>query len=140
MTAFDQQHLAELEATVPDWRRSEMEAAHRVFTTLEEPTGAEEDWRYVEFEHSFAELEPVTEAGEPLESGPFVASLPERSGHVLIVDGHVLEHVSESAGVTRLSDLESDPGLPTLLPVDHNKLTAAQLDAMSHTQLEAIGL
>ena len=76
-------------------------------------------------EHSFADLEPVTEAGEPLESGPFVASLPKRSGHVLIVDGHVLEHVSESAGVTRLSDLESDPGLPTLLPVDHNKLTAA---------------
>jgi Fe-S cluster assembly protein SufD len=125
LTAFDQQHLAEISAAAPAWRRSEMEAAFNVFTSMEEPTGAEEDWRYVEFDHVFSDLEPVAEAGVPLEPGPFVASLPERSGHVLIVDGKVLEHESDSAGVSQLSTLENDPGFPALVAVDHNKLTAA---------------
>jgi Fe-S cluster assembly protein SufD len=102
-----------------------MEAAYRVFESLEEPTGAEEDWRYVEFDHQFDQLAPVTEAGEALEPGPFVTSLPERSGHVLIVDGQVLEHTSEGATVVPLSDLDADPGFQALVPVDHNKLTAA---------------
>jgi Fe-S cluster assembly protein SufD len=125
LTAFDQQHLAEISAKAPAWRRAEMEAAYRVFTDLDEPTGAEEDWRYVEFDHSFADLSPVADVGESLDSGPFDSSLPERSGHVLIVDGKVIEHDSGQAKVTRLADLEDDPGLPTLVPVDHNKLTAA---------------
>ncbi len=125
MTAFDQQHLAEISAAAPGWRRSEMEAAYRVFAGLEEPTGAEEDWRYVDFEHSFNDLEPVRAPGDPLEPDPFVPSLPERSGHVLIVDGQVLEHESDPARVPLLSSLDSDPGFPTLVPVDHNKLTAA---------------
>ena len=97
MTAFDQQYLANISATAPGWRRSEMEAAYQVFTSLDEPTGAEEDWRYVEFDHSFADLTPATAAGTPLESGPFVSSLRERSGRVLIVDGGVLEHESDAA-------------------------------------------
>jgi Fe-S cluster assembly protein SufD len=125
LTAFDQQHLAKISATAPAWRRSEMEAAFRVFTSMDEPTGAEEDWRYVEFDHVFSDLEPVSEAGTPLEPDPFVTSLPEWSGHVRIVDGKVLEHESDSAHVVPLSSLESDPGFPTLVPVDHNKLTAA---------------
>jgi len=102
-----------------------MEAAYRVFAALEEPTGAEEDWRYVEFEHSFADLTPVTTPGQPLDSGPFVSSLRDRSGRVLIVDGSVVEANSEVATVTRFSDLAEDPGLPDLVPVDHNKLAAA---------------
>jgi Fe-S cluster assembly protein SufD len=102
-----------------------MEAAYRVFEALDEPTGAEEDWRYVEFDHTFDQLEPVAEVGEPLQPGPFVASLPERSGHVLIVDGQVLEHTSDAATVVPFSELESDPGFEALVPIDHNKLTAA---------------
>jgi Fe-S cluster assembly protein SufD len=108
-----------------------MEAAYQVFTSLDEPTGAEEDWRYVEFDHSFADLTPATAAGTPLESGPFVSSLRERSGRVLIVDGGVLEHESDAAQVTRFADHDADPGLPTMLPVDHNKLTAAH-SAFAH--------
>jgi Fe-S cluster assembly protein SufD len=102
-----------------------MEAAYEVFARLDEPTGAEEDWRYVEFDHTFSELTPVNTPGEALEPGPFVASLPERSGHVLIVDGQVLEHDSEIAIVRRISEFDSDPGFPETLPVDHNKLAAA---------------
>jgi len=102
-----------------------MEAAYQVFAALEEPTGAEEDWRYVEFDHSFSELMPALAPGEELEPGPFVASLPERSGRVLIVDGLVVEHQSDVAVVHRFSDLDHDPGFIGMVPTDHNKLAAA---------------
>jgi Fe-S cluster assembly protein SufD len=102
-----------------------MEAAYEVFTRLSEPTGAEEDWRYVDFDLSFDELTPVYVPGPPLGSGPFVSSLPQRSGHVLIVDGSILEATSEVARVTRFTELDDDPLASSLLPVDHNKLAAA---------------
>ena len=102
-----------------------MEAAYQVFAALEEPTGAEEDWRYVDFDHRFSELAPVTSAGVALEPGPFVTSLPERSGRVLIIDGEVVEHSSNVALVHRFSDLDSDPGFAGMVPTDHNKLAAA---------------
>jgi Fe-S cluster assembly protein SufD len=102
-----------------------MEAAYQVFAALEEPTGAEEDWRYVEFDHSFSELTPAMAPGEELEPGLFVASLPGQSGRVLIVDGQVVEHQSEVAVVHRFSDLDDDPGFTGMVPTDHNKLAAA---------------
>ena len=101
-----------------------MEAAYQVFAALEEPTGAEEDWRYVELttvSPSSSRCAPGTE----LEPGPFVASLPERSGRVLIVDGQVVEHHSDVAVVHRFSDLDDDPGFTGMVPTDHNKLAAA---------------
>jgi Fe-S cluster assembly protein SufD len=54
-----------------------------------------------------------------------VASLPERSGHVLIVDGAILEVSSDIASVRRFSELDTDPGVLGLVPVDLNKLAAA---------------
>ena len=125
MTAFDSENLAQIKASAPAWRAEQMEAAYKVFAGLDEPTGAEEDWRYVEFELSFDELTPVDRPGEPLDPGPFVASLPDRSGHVLIVDGSIVEIGSDIASAKRFSELETDPGSLGLVPVDHNKLAAA---------------
>lgn len=125
MTAFDSETLNKLTASAPDWRSSQMEAAYKVFESLSEPTGQEEDWRYVEFDASFSELEPVLEPGDPLDPGPFLASVGQTSGHVLIVDGSVIDATSESASVSRFGEFDSDPRLGGLVPVDHNKLTAA---------------
>ncbi|HSO49406.1 MAG TPA: Fe-S cluster assembly protein SufD [Acidimicrobiia bacterium] len=125
MTAFDSEKLAQIKASAPEWRTGQMDAAYQVFTGLDEPTGAEEDWRYVDFDLRFDELTPVGAPGAPLDPGPFVASLPERSGHVLIVDGSILEISSDIASVKRFSELDTDPGVLGLVPVDLNKLAAA---------------
>ncbi|MGH8948776.1 MAG: SufD family Fe-S cluster assembly protein, partial [Acidimicrobiia bacterium] len=101
-----------------------MEAAYQVFAALEEPTGAEEDWRYVEFDHRFSELMPAMTPGRELEPSPFVASLPERSGRVLIVDGQIIEESSDVAVVHRFSDLDDDPGFSGMAPIE-NKVAAA---------------
>ncbi len=122
MTAFDAENLKKLQASVPAWRASQMEAAFKVFASLDEPTGAEEDWRYVDYDLPFSSLSPALEAGDPLGGGPFIESIGERSGHVRIVDGHVLDAESKSVGISRLADA---PEQRTVVPVDHNKLAAA---------------
>lgn len=122
MTAFDAEFIDQIKASVPAWRSAQMEAAYRTFESLDEPTGAEEDWRYVDFDLPFAGLAPVTEPGDTLAPGPFIESLGESSGHVLIVDGQVIEVESDGARVTRLGDA---PERPSRVPVDHNKLAAA---------------
>ncbi len=122
MVAFDAETLTQLKTSVPAWRASQMDAALEVFEALEEPTGAEEDWRYVEYDLPFASLTPVFDAGPQLESGPFIESLGDRSGHVLIVDGRVLDADSDGALLTRLAEA---PEQTTVVPPDHNKLAAA---------------
>lgn len=99
-----------------------MEAAFAVFESLEEPTGAEEDWRYVDYDLPFSSLTPVTTPGQGLGPGPFVEMVPTTSGHVVIVDGHVVSLDSDGADVVRMADASEQS---SMVPVDHNKLAAA---------------
>ena len=122
LTAFDAQSLEKITASVPEWRAAQMTAAFEVFESLEEPTGAEEDWRYVDYDLAFSSLRPVETPGERLSPGPFIESLDATSGHVLIVDGQVVDAASDGADVVRLADA---PEHDTVGPVDHNKLAAA---------------
>lgn len=122
MTAFDAEKLNTIRASVPDWRAAQMDAAFGVFESLDEPTGAEEDWRYVVYELPFSSLSPAEEPGDRLEPGPFIDSLEATSGHVLIVDGQVVEADSDGADLVRLADA---PERETVVPADHNKLAAA---------------
>ncbi len=122
MTAFDAENLNKIKAMVPDWRASQMEAAFTVFESLDEPTGAEEDWRYADYDMPFDSLSLAEDAGERLQPGPFIESLDTTSGHVLIVDGQVLEADSDGAELTRMADVAEQS---TVVPVDHNKLAAA---------------
>ena len=122
MTAFDAQTLERLLPSVPDWRAEQMRAAYEVFENLEEPTGAEEDWRYVDFDLPFSSLRPVSEPGPALPIGPFLDALGETSGHIQIIDGQVVEVASDGASVNRMADVDERP---TVVPADWNKLAAA---------------
>lgn len=122
LTAFDVATLEEIKESVPAWRASQMDAAFAVFQSLQEPSGAEEDWRYVDFDLPFSTLSPALRPGEQLPPGPFVDSIGEVSGRVLIVDGHVTAAESDGAELVRLAD--ADEG-ESRVPSDHNKLAAA---------------
>jgi Fe-S cluster assembly protein SufD len=113
-----------MKAGVPSWRAEQMDAAFKVYESLGEPTGAEDDWRYVSYDMPFSELAPVMSPGGALSDGPFLASVEDTSGHVLIVDGAVLEATSSVATVTRLSDMDEGTAF-SAVPADHNKLAAA---------------
>jgi Fe-S cluster assembly protein SufD len=125
LPSFDSENLEKLIVAAPAWRREQMLAAHRVFEALEEPTGAEEDWRYVEFETPFSSLVTIAEPGAALGASPFLASVSKTSGRVLIVDGAVLDASSDADMVRRFAELDKPPHRGGLVPVDHNKLAAA---------------
>jgi len=131
LTAFDAESLNRIKETVPSWRASQMDAAFDVFESLDEPTGAEEDWRYIEYDLPFSTLQPVMDPGATLEAGPFLDSLGERSGRVSIVDGRVVDAESDEVSLTRLADSTERE---SRVPVDHNKLAAA------HTAFAADGI
>lgn len=131
MSAFDAEYLQKIRNTVPEWRASQMAAAIEVFAALDEPTGAEEDWRYVDYDLDFDSLVPAETFGEALESGPFINSLEASSGRVLIVDGHVVAADSDGARLVRMAESEARE---SAVPVDHNKLAAA------HTAFAADGI
>ncbi len=122
MTAFDAEYLKRAQASVPGWRATQMEAAFAVFESLEEPTGAEEDWRYVEYDMPFTSLVPADGPGDPLGPGPFIQALDTTSGHVVVVDGYVASVESGGADISRMVEANDRT---SLVPVDHNKLAAA---------------
>lgn len=123
MTAFDAATLASLTSATPAWRRSQMEAAFEVFEALDEPTGVEEDWRYVDYDMPFSEMAPVRDPGEQLSTGPFLASIGDTSGRVTIVDGRVTEAQSDQVSIVSLAEVRERDF--TVVPPDHNKLAAA---------------
>lgn len=127
MAAFDTENLELLTADVPSWRAEQMAAAFKVFEALAEPTGAEEDWRYVEYDLPFSTLSPVINPGQPLAEGRFLGAVSESSGRISIVDGAVVEIESDLISVSRISELAEDPGLRGSVPPDHNKFSAAHL-------------
>ncbi len=125
MSSFDTKNLERLTANVPSWRASQMEAAFPVFEALSEPTGVEEDWRYVDFDMSFSELSPAVEPGSPLDPGPFLGAVGAVAGRIVIVDGRVVSVDVPGVSVERIGDLDEDPGIRGSVPPDHNKLAAA---------------
>ncbi len=125
LTGFNREILEHIGANAPGWRQSKMAAAYDVYESLSEPTGLEEDWRYVDFDLSFDELEPALVPGSPLEGGPFLGAVQETSGRVTIIDGHVTEVPSGTVSVLRLNDLGEDTVSAGAVSPDHNKLAAA---------------
>ncbi len=101
-----------------------MEAALEVFQALDEPSPAEEDWRYVDYEKPFAGLKPISGPGTALPPGRFGAALGETSGRVRIVDGTVLEADSDVLSVATMAAVPADRFRSRVAP-DHNKLAAA---------------
>lgn len=110
-----------------------MESAHEVFSALAEPTGAEEDWRYVDYDLPFAGLALVGDPGAPMPPGEFIGALDKISGRATIVDGTVTHHQAEGLAVASMSEIDAERHT-SRVPVDQNKLAAAHA-AFAHDGL-----
>lgn len=124
MTAFDRTTLDTLARDQPDWRAAQMADAYSAFEAQAVPTGAEEEWRYVDLDFDLARLSPAVGPGSAMEPGPFLeVALARAAGKVKIVDGSVVEIESATDGVTvsRLADLDAFEAAA----VDRDKFAAA---------------
>ena len=117
--------MTEIAASQPDWRADQMRAGFDVFESLAEPTGVEEDWRYVDYDIPFSGLSPVVEAGEALPPGPFLSAAGATSEKATIVDGKVISNQITATQAQTFDDaVRQELGR---VPVDHNKLAAAHM-------------
>lgn len=104
-----------------------MADALATFESQEVPTGAEEEWRYVDLDFDMADLTPATEAGEPLGPGPFLTTaLAGSVGRVTIIDGFVshVDVATDDVVVKQVADLD---GLTPAAALDRDKFAAAHL-------------
>jgi Fe-S cluster assembly protein SufD len=127
VTAFDRRAIDLISQHQPPWRVEQMADALAGFEAQELPSGAEEEWRYVNLGVDLDRMSPATEAGEALADDDFVrlARQGDLAASVTIVDGSVRE--AQSSGpvtVQRLSQLDE---LRPAAPVDRDKLAAAHL-------------
>lgn len=100
MAAFDLATIEKISAALPGWRGQQMRDAFEVFESLDQPSGAEEEWRYVELGFKLDDLQPSIEPGESMAAGPFLqASRAESAGSALVVDGWVTDIDVEIEGV-----------------------------------------
>ncbi|HEY7584228.1 MAG TPA: SufD family Fe-S cluster assembly protein, partial [Acidimicrobiia bacterium] len=102
---------------VLDASSPERQSAFRQFENLPVPGPTDEAWRYVDRTIDLESVELVSVAGDRLPADEILAAL-ERSQHLVIVDGKVVEIAGEGFGVgsTKLLDLVSP---------DTDKLAAA---------------
>lgn len=127
MTAFDRPTLDQIAQSQPSWRARQMADAFAAFDSQGFPTGAEEDWKYVDLDFDFDQLAPATGPGEAMDPGPFLsASRAQSSGQVTVVDGSVVDVSLEAAEakISRISELEE---AAPAAPVDRDKFAAAHL-------------
>lgn len=134
MKTLDPQASAAAGAADPAWFAERRATALEYYEKLPMPSSKEEVWRYVDLDFSVDDY-AITDAPGPageLDAG-IAASLAATAGSLLVVDGHVVETASGSAGVifgSIGSVLVDQPAaleeyLGAGIPADLDKLAAA---------------
>ncbi|MDJ0663290.1 MAG: Fe-S cluster assembly protein SufD [Acidimicrobiia bacterium] len=134
MKTLDSQASAALGTADPGWLSERRKQALDYFEKLPMPSPVEEVWRYVDLDFDIASYSIVENPGEAHELGVGIAAaLPDTSGSLLIVDGHVVSSENTEGRVSFgsiRSILAADPDLlePFLgvaVPSDLDKFAAA---------------
>lgn len=125
MTALDRDTLEQLASTVPAPRADRMRAAFDLFDKLDLPTGAEEEWRYVDLDLDLSSIPLATAPGMPMAPGAFLSAIGERAATAVIVDGHVTG-VDAGSDVTVERLAESEDVVEGIVPDDLDVFAAAR--------------
>ena len=127
MTALDHTAVETIQRGQPDWRAPQISEAFAAFQAQDVPTGAEEEWRYVELDFDLDSLALTTDGGAAMPAGPFLTSaLDDAAGRIQIIDGRVVDVALEvgDVSVKRMAEVDR---LETAAPVDRDKFAAAHL-------------
>jgi len=109
--------------------RERRTAAFERFDAAAMPTQKLEQWKYVELGFDLKQVPLATEPGEPLEAGPFLASITDREATVVVIDGTVTEITAgDEAEIRKLSDLDASgiDRVDSLIDVDRDIFASAR--------------
>lgn len=110
MNAPDRSTLDKLiESLEPSMKASRLAAFER-FEAAEMPTQKLENWKYVDLDFDLKNIPVATEPGNPLEAGPFLASIADRDASVVVIDGTVTSIEPGEQAIVRSFD-QLDPAV-----------------------------
>ena len=82
-------------------QRARRTAAFERFESAAMPTQKIEQWKYVDLDFDLKQVPLVDAVGEALEPGPFLGSIDDREGTVVVIDGTVTEVTAGSEAEIR---------------------------------------
>ncbi len=85
--SLDRSAMEELNAGAPSWVVDARRRGFEWFKKLDQPTAADEAWKYVHLDFELERLHLAEQPGAPLAPHPMTAPLAERAGTGLVVDG-----------------------------------------------------
>ena len=97
MASLDRSTLDGLIARDPGWVGELRRAGFEWLEKLDVPTGAEEEWRYVEAPGDPASLPVADRAGDPMESDDVDRAFPRVAGRAQVVDGTTVDIESDES-------------------------------------------
>ena len=97
MASLDRSTLDGLIARDPGWVGELRRAGFEWLEKLDVPTGAEEEWRYVEVPGDPASLPVADRAGDPMESDDVDRAFPRVAGRAKVVDGTTVDIESDES-------------------------------------------
>ena len=97
MASLDRSTLDGLIARDPDWVGELRRAGFEWLEKLDVPTGAEEEWRYVEVPGDPASLPVADRAGDPMESDDVDRAFARVAGRAQVVDGTTVDIESDES-------------------------------------------
>lgn len=86
--------------TAPSWLADLRQNGFEYFDKLSMPTGAEEEWRYVDLDFDIAAFGVPDVAGVPIVGDSDLSALTDYAGIARLVDGFVVDTFCDAPGVT----------------------------------------
>ena len=118
------ERAAQLIDSSPEWLRSRRADAAESLSGLAMPSPNNEVWRYVDLGFDLAGYEPAASPGSAMAEGAWMNALTARSGHAVLIDGHVVSASSSSDIEVRAASDGDDAGA-SLLDAGRDIFTAA---------------
>ncbi len=89
--------------TAPSWLADLRQNGFEYFEKLSMPTGAEEEWRYVDLDFELTDFGIPDVAGVPLSGDSVLSALTDYAGIARLIDGFVVDLFCDVPGVTLLN-------------------------------------
>jgi Fe-S cluster assembly protein SufD len=128
---LDQTTVERAAETAPSWLADLRRNGFEYFEKLPMPTGAEEEWRYVDLDFELSDFGVPDVAGVPMVAESDLAALTEYAGIARVVDGFVVDAFCNAEGVTLVNlagNLADDEGL---LERSHGRVISPDVDIFS---------
>ena len=127
MRPLDRTTVESAAETAPTWLADFRQNGFDYFEKLSMPTGAEEEWRYVNLDFELADFGVPDVAGVPLVEDSDLSSLTDYAGIARVVDGFVVNEFCNVPGVI-LTNLAGHMNDDDSLEAAHGRLVGPDID------------